>query len=501
MKFTRIRHLILITTVLLSGIITKAQWNQLGLDIDGEADDDRSGWSVSSSADGLTVAIGAIYNDGIGPEAGHVRVYKYLSGVWTQLGLDIDGETDEDRSGYSVSLSADGSTVAIGAAFNDGNGYSSGHVRVYEFISGVWTQLGADIDGEAIDDHSGWSVSLSADSLIVAIGAENNSGNGFAAGHVRVYKFISGVWSQLGADIDGEEAGDRTGFSLSLSADGSSLAIGAVGNQSNGIGAGHVRVYKYLSGIWIQQGADIDGEAGGDQLGFSVSLSADGSFLAAGARGNDGNGTGSGHVRVYEFISGVWTQLGADIDGEAAGDQSGRSVSLSADGSTVAIGAELNSGNGIQAGHVRVYKFISGVWIQQGMDIDGEVATDRSGVSVSLSADGSTLAVGAHLNSENGPLSGHVRVYGPGVVEGMANNSILYGISIFPNPTPNLVTIALGKPKDVGIQVYNMTGQLVYDETGINAESHQIELNEAPGVYFIEIRSKGETQLFKLVRE
>ena len=63
--------------------------------------------------------------------------------------------------------------------------------------------------------------------------------------------------------------------------------------------------------------------------------------------------------------SGAWTQLGSDIDGEAAGDISGI-VSSSADGKTVAIGAPYNDGNGADAGHVRIYKNISGTWTQQG---------------------------------------------------------------------------------------------------------------------------------------
>ena len=58
---------------------------------------------------------------------------------------------------------------------------------------------------------------------------------------------------------------------------------------------------------------------------------------------NDGNGTNAGHVRIYKNISGTWTQQGSDIDGEAAGDYSGVSVSLSSDGSTVAIGAMVTT--------------------------------------------------------------------------------------------------------------------------------------------------------------
>jgi cytochrome c2 len=325
---------------------------QLGADIDGEAAFDQSGHSVSLSSDGTRVAIGASLNDGNGTTAGHVRIYEYSAGSWTQLGADIDGEVFFDWSGSSVSLSSDGTRVAIGAYKNDGNGTDAGHVRIYEYSAGSWTQLGVDIDGEAYAyGRSGYSVSLSSGGDTVASVAPINDGAGTAAGHVRIYTYSAGSWSQLGADIDGEAVGDQSGFSVSLSSDGSTVAIGA--RKNLGV-KGHTRIYEYSAGSWTQLGADIDGEAASDESGFSVSLSSDGSRVAIGARNNDGNGNDAGHARIYEYGAGSWTQLGVDIDGEAAGDFSG-DVSLSSDGTTVAIGAPFNDGNGTDAGHVRVY--------------------------------------------------------------------------------------------------------------------------------------------------
>ena len=107
----------------------------------------------------------------------------------------------------------------------------------------------------------------------------------------------------------------------------------------------------------------------------------------------------------------TWEKRGSDIDGDAAGDESGYSVSLSDDGNTVAIGAHRNDGNGDASGHVRVYDWNGSSWEQRGSDIDGETAYDKSGSSVSLSGDGSTVAIGAHENDGNGNLSGHVRVF------------------------------------------------------------------------------------------
>src|SRR5690606_28490109 len=143
---------------------------QIGQDIIGEAIDDRSGYSVAISPDGTVVAIGAPLNDENGEGSGHVRVYKNVNGLWQKVGNDIDGESSSDTSGFSVSLSSNGNIVAIGAPGNSGNGQSSGHVRIFENISGVWTQIGNDIDGEASLDTSGFSVSISLNGNIVAIG-------------------------------------------------------------------------------------------------------------------------------------------------------------------------------------------------------------------------------------------------------------------------------------------------------------------------------------------
>ena len=453
-------------------------WLQVGGDIDGEAAGDRSGESVSLSSDGGRVAIGAKYNDGGGTNAGHVRVYDYDSSTWVQVGGDIDGEAVGDRSGESVSLSSDGSRVAIGATHNDGGGTSAGHVRVYEYDSSTWVQVGGDIDGEAAGDQSGWSVSLSSDGNRVAIGATRNDGGGTNAGHVRIYDydFLSSTWDQLGkdidgdvggqsgvvsfssdgsvlavgasrvnassgqvriwqiaylpsgqpsgqptfsarewiqvgGDIDGEAVGDYSGRCVSLSSDGSRVAIGAFGNDGGVSDSGHVRVYDFDSTTWVQVGGDIDGEAADDWSGWSVSLSSDGSRVAIGALHNDGGGTNAGHVRVYDYDSSTWVQVGGDIDGEAVGDQSGQSVSLSSDGSLVAIGATLNAGGSSDAGHVRIYEYDSSTWVQVGGDIDGEAVGDQSGESVSLSSDGSRVAIGAKLNDGGGTDAGHVRVY------------------------------------------------------------------------------------------
>ena len=288
--------------------------------------------------------------------------------------------------------------------------------------------------------------------------------------------------TQIGADINGEAAVDVSGWSVSLSSDGTVLAIGAIHYVGNGPSSGHVRIYKNISGTWTQVGVDINGEAAGDQSGTSVSLSSDGSVVAIGAPLNDGNNTSSGHVRIYKNISGTWTQVAA-INGEAASDWSGYRVSLSSDGSVVAIGASQNDGNGASSGHVRIYKNISGTWTQVGVAINGDAAGDSSGVSVSLSSNGSVVAIGAPYNSGNGSFSGHVRVYNLAAVLS-SDSFVSSNFSIYPNPTSEILTISLNDTLQLDkVNIYNTLGQLVQSD-----KKNVITISTlAKGNYFVEV--------------
>ena len=391
-------------------ISINAQWNQKGLDIDGAAADDRSGRAVSISSDGNIVAIGASLNDNSGIDAGHVRIFEWNGSIWTQKGLDINGEYAGDYSGCSVSLSNDGNIIAIGAQFNSSD---KGHVRIYEWSGTNWLQKGTDIIGEGYNDRSGYCVSIDSTGSIVAIGAPGNGDAGTLAGHVRVYEWGSNDWIQKGSDLDGEAGSDFSGKSVSINSNGNIVAIGAEYNDGAGASSGHVRVYEWGGNDWVQKGLDIDGEAVNDYSGCAVSVCSDGNTIAIGAHSNDGIGNASGHVRVYHWSGTNWIQKGLDIDGEAASNLSGSSVSINSDGNIVAIGAPSNYNASGFSGHVRIYQWNGTTWNQIGDDIDGEATDDDSGEyqSVSISSDGITIAIGAYKNDGAGNESGHVRVY------------------------------------------------------------------------------------------
>jgi hypothetical protein len=312
------------------------------------------------SADGSRIAIASDSSSG---SPGHVRVYDldFAETTWTKVGEDI-GEKGHATSCY-VAMSADGSRIAIGTPLTHGdNGDYSGDVVIYDLSITPFTQVGDAIVGESEYDGSG-IVAMSEDGSRVAIGAAYNDGiNGENSGHVRIYDLeldgTTSTWTKVGEDIDGEAPGDLLGTSLAMSADGGRVVMGAHVNWGNKMKSAYARIYDLSKIPFTQVGEDIHGEALGDIVGISVAMSADGTRVAIGAENNHGiNGERSGHVRIFDEMCMTWTQFGQDIDGEAQYDYSGKSLTMSADGRKVAIGAELNANNGItMAGHVRVYK-------------------------------------------------------------------------------------------------------------------------------------------------
>ncbi len=460
---------------------------QIGEDINGEAAEDGSGLSISLSSTGSIIAIGAIRNDGNGPNSGHVRIYENINDSWIQIGNDIDGEAEGDQFGASVSLSSDGTIVAVGAHLNDDNGQDSGHVRIYENINDSWIQIGDDINGESSNDFFGISTALSSDGTIVAIGDFNN---------VRVFENTNDTWTPVNNVLSGEAPGDGFGsFGLDLSSNGQILAVGAALNDKNGNASGHARIFFNDSNEWVQIGNDINGEEELNWFGSDVSLSSNGTIVAIGARFNDGeSGNLSGHVRIFENIDNNWNQLGNDIDGESMGDESGSSVSLSSDGKIVAIGARTNDANGTFSGHVRIYRLINDSWIQVGSDIDGENEFNQLGLDVDLSSNGAILAASAFGDNENVNGSGQVSIFDLSEVLTTPESS-LTTFSFYPNPAKNNFTITLSDSESLQkATIYNSLGQEI-----INSTEQTIDVSYlSKGLYVVEVQTttgKGSEKL------
>ncbi len=462
--------------------LTNAQLNSLigRLQASNAQIHDRFGASVSLSGDGNTLAVGAWGEDGsstgvngaqddnAASNSGAVYVFRRIGGAWSQQAYIKASNTGRDDSfGRNVSLNGDGNTLAVGARFenssstgvngaqDDNNSSATGAVYVFRFntTSRTWSQQAyIKASNTGVLDEFGNSVSLSADGNTLAVGAafEDSSSTGVngaqndntAANSGAVYLFrfntTSSIWSQQ-AYIKASNTGadDRFGFSVSLSADGNTLAVGATyedgsstgvnGTQNNNTASnsGAVYVFRFSAGssIWSQQAYIKASNTGAsDFFGTSVSLSSDGNTLAVAAPFEDSSSTGvngaqddntfsaSGAVYVFRFntTSRTWSQqVYIKASNTGLDDFFGISVSLSSDGITLAVGAtgEDGSATGIggvddndigHTGATYVFEFANGAWAQQAYI----KATDTSfnalfGSSVNLSSNGNTLVVGA----------------------------------------------------------------------------------------------------------
>lgn len=476
-----------------------AQWTQVGSSLNGEAEADFFGYSSRFNEDGTVFIVGGRQNDDSELNAGHARVFEWSGEDWTQRGSDLDGVDPGEAFGTSVSINADGTVVAVGGTdvFNELSG--DGVTRVYVWNGEDWEQRGESIFAETLGiEYSGSAVDLSADGSIVAIGSIANANTMDDQGHVRVFQWTGLSWFQLGQDIDGEAAFDYSGGTLSLSDEGTIIAIGASGNDDAGDLSGQARVYIFNGASWQQVGSDLDGANEGDGFGTSVSLSSDGQTLAVGAETNADNGTFSGEVRIFDWNGSAWIQRGDDINGEAILDLFGEECQISSDGNKVAV---LARGSNEFQSAVRVFEWSENAWSQMGTSIFGAAPVDGGiAASVSISGDGSKVLFGTASNDDNGENAGQARVFEFIEPVGIENQSQVQ-IKAFPNPSKGYFTVS-AKDQIESIQLHSLDGRTVYstEHTGTNQIMVGLK-NITPGQYVLSVKTDPETARLLLVIE
>jgi hypothetical protein len=484
---------IIILIFLFTSLIINAQWNQLGADIDGQTSGEESGSFIKMNANGTVVIVSAPRAMDAGIMKGKARVFQWNGISWLQKGSDLVGTSQGDVFGDAVSISSDGNIIAVGAPGFNNPSSPPGYTRVYEWNGSNYIQKGTDIIGEANGNSSGTAVSLSANGNSIAIGAGSNNGvNGNFSGHCRIFEWSGTSWVQKGSDIDGEAAQDFFGNAVSINASGNVVAVGAAGNDGTGPAFGHVRVFEWNGSNWIQKGADIDGEATVGAFGSTLSLDSVGTtFIAGGRSGLNGS---IGSVKIYIWNGTNWVQKGLTLSGVLDSDFFGTSVDINADGSTIIAGT---SGAGVISGYAKVFKFIGGVWVQQGSDIVGEVNGDQFGRSASISSNGSIVAVGTPFNDGNGLNSGHVRVFQN---TSLSNTDFdTNSFSFYPNPAKDMAHFSASNTIE-NITIYNLMGQEVLSKQ-VNSENFTVDIsNLSTGTYVAKLNSNGKIQGFRLIK-
>ncbi len=436
---------------------------------------DSFGHAVALSADGRTLAVGATgeasnatgidgdQNNNLGSINGAVYVFIRSGSRWVQQAYLKASNTDRaDEFGQTLSISADGNTLAVGTTREDSNSTGvneketdnsaeqAGAVYVFSRNGSSWSQQ-AYVKASNTDagDWFGAAVALSADGHTLAVGApwESSAASGIdgnqhdntleGSGAVYVFTRSGGDWAQP-VYIKAPQSQFRGNFgsALALSADGSTMVVSSASEDvfAPNFGGGAVHVFARSGDRWTHETRVIASNPGaGDSFGSALALSDDGNTLAVGATLEDSAATGidgnqndntslnSGAVYVFARGDSGWSQQAyVKASNSRASIAFGRAVALSANGNTLAVGAprEDNSASGINgnqhnglvtdAGAVYVFTRSGDEWSQlayvKASNTESGTDQDEFGRALALSADGETLAVGAYW--EDGASTG-----------------------------------------------------------------------------------------------
>jgi len=354
-----------------------------------------------------TDARGRVLRSWLQPVDGHLLIRVADRGATYPLRIDPliqqgekltgTGGTGTGRFGYTVALSADGDTALIGGRYGI---RGAGAAWVFTRSGSTWTQQGGKLVGTGhagegelghiSEGEFGVSVALSEHGDTALIGGPGDDGE---IGAAWVFTRSGSTWTQQGEKLTsaGETEEARFGEKVALSADGGTALIG--GRRDNG-STGAAWVFTRSGSTWTQQGEKLTGtgESGVGRFGYSVALSEHGDTALIGGPGDE---SGKGAAWVFTRSGSTWTQQGEKLTGTGAAGvgEFGISVALSADGTTALIGGPSDDGS---TGAAWVFTRSGSTWTQQGERLlgTGESGDSRFGYSVALSADGDTALIG-----------------------------------------------------------------------------------------------------------
>jgi hypothetical protein len=296
------------------------------------------------SEDGTRLAVSEPDFDGpAGDRSGNVRVFDFDGEKWSLVGQEIGGEAAVALFGHSLALSGDGTRLAVGSPYYDNGVLNfSGRVRVFELKEKSWQLVGDALDGQWSLDWFGWSVDVSSDGNVICAGAPRNTEYG---GYARCFQLQKSAWTQVGSDIINDigdvQLSDQFGMAVSLSSDGTRVAIGSPWKDLNGgvRNSGLVAVYELTEQLtehdeWRLLGNEFVGLGPNNKLGWSLDLSGD--YLAIGIPGLN-------RVSVHRWTGLGWDTVTSPLQSDQQRDDYGSSIAMSSDGKVVVVGATENS--------------------------------------------------------------------------------------------------------------------------------------------------------------
>jgi hypothetical protein len=322
---------------------------------------DQFGYSCSISSDGNTCVVGAVYEDTGGTNAGAVYIFTRSGSTWTeqQKLMASDAEAN-DWFGQSCSISGDGNTCVVGTVLEDTGSTDAGAAYIFTRSGSTWTQQAKLMASDAsASDNFGQSCSISSDGNTCIVGAAYEDTGGTDAGASYIFTRSGSTWTQQAKLMASDaQANDLFGYSCSISGDGNACVVGARYEDTNGDNAGAAYIFTKSGSTWTQHAKLMasDGQAD-DWFGYSCSISSDGNTCIVGARYEVTNGDNAGAVYVFTRSGSTWTQQQKLMASDAeANDWFGYSCSISSDGNTCVVGARFEDTGGTDAGAVYIFE-------------------------------------------------------------------------------------------------------------------------------------------------
>lgn len=467
------------------GFHSNAQnWTQVGADIVGIGDYNYIS-SIDLSADGTRLVTGENSHSGGGFNSnGRVRVFEFDGSTWNLLGSELFGDASGNGFGMWVRMTPDGNTIVCGESRADDNGLQSGKVKVYSWNGSDWQMKGSEILG-VTDAEFGSSVDINNAGTRIVVGGPHSSDtdNSESPGEVHLYDWNGSDWVQFGAFLYGESLYDYYGANVSMNGAGDVIAITGRGVNAN---TGIVRVFEWGGMSWIQRGTDFSGTATEDYYGTSVALDDEGNTVAIGSAYMSNE---DGQVEVYEWDGSSWNLRGNTFVG-SNGEWLGHSVDLSDNGNTLAVGASWYDGGFLDSGASKCYLWDGNTWNAVGNVITGQAAHNYCGAfDVSVSSDGSYMAVMSYGNDEGGNDGGQARVFSSPKLDLFNQSTKDMRVELYPNPASNVLHISKSNTLDINrLIITSIEGKVLHQHTDDLQGLTNIDVSELrSGNYFVQL--------------
>lgn len=390
-----------------------------------------------------------------------------------------------------------------------------GAVAAYESIDGNWVQMGDFLLGTEGGQEFGSAIAINKVGDRIIVGVPNNDG---LRGAAFVYEFVNGAWQELGQAITEPTAFESplppfitfAGAAVAISADGNRIALSSPFDTTDANGPlinGSITVYEYNSAtkLWEQLGNQLMGADEAEGAGFKMTFNAAGDRLVASFNADVQDSTDFllFALKVFELRGNVWEQLGTDIPLPEGIDPTNENfdIDMSDSGDTVAFGTNFTEDFTDARGIAAVYALNGSEWEQVDGPILGEDNFSGLGLDISLSGNGSFLAVSDRLDFSNETLGyrGRVTTYLINTTLSIAQNEI-GNITYYPNPTKDHLNIDFVSDQErVDVSIYNVIGEKVFSKTYRNTRQIELSHDLSTGLYVLNLEQGEDQTSYKLI--